>query len=207
MFVVSATWFWEDSKGKWHPHPEETAERLEAAYHAKIFNKKVDDLGLGSFYVILEGTNGLGKQYASESATHSQNVRRGYEGRSIPRVDVDGRELSLAGTSPRGGGGDSGRHSADKGSNYIDFGFGDQAPSDPSTWDKSDGPAPAKVKRQPKHGIWKEAFVGKKSGGLKEAITTEVLGSGFNSLARISLLVQATSDAGFSSVEGSDSPI
>ena len=141
---------------------------MEAAYHAKIFYKKVDDLGLGSFYVILEGTNGLGKQYASESATHSQNVRRGYEGRSIPRVDVDGRELSLAGTSPRGGGGDSGRHSADKGSNYIDFGFGDQAPSDPSTWDKSDGPAPAKVKRQPKHGIWKEAFVGKKSGGLKE---------------------------------------
>jgi hypothetical protein len=155
----SATWFWEDSKGKWNPHPEDAAEKLEVAYFTKFFSEKVRDLGLGPFYVILDGPSGTGKQFASEGASHSQKVRRGYEGRSIPRVDIDPHEKAMARKSQQ-----------PKGSNYIDFGF-DQAPVDPNSLD--DGRAtkshasPA-VKRKPVHGIWKEAFVGKRSGGMKE---------------------------------------
>ena len=175
----SATWFWEDSKGKWHPHPEDAAEKLEAAYYSRIFGNKVRDLGLGSFYVILDGPSGTGKQFASDSSTHSQNVRRGYEGRSIPRVDVDPHERAMA------------RKSQGNNSNYIDFGF-DQAPVDPATLEdggsshKSSKPSTPSARRKPVHGIWKEAFVGKRSGGMKEKkniwknryliVTTEAVG-------------------------------
>lgn len=177
LCLFSATWFWEDSKGKWNPHPEEAAEKLEVAFYTKFFNQKIRDLGLGSFYVVLDGPSGTGKQFASESSSHSQNVRRGYEGRSIPRVEVDSRERAIAASEHKKGDG-----------NFIDFGFEDQAPVDPSTLgeDGKAKQATPKPQRKPVHGIWKEGYVGKKSGGLKEKkniwknryliITTESVG-------------------------------